>query len=100
MVVLDLLIGFFFFFFLFCNLQEAVQETVVEVGTPCKDQSSRTSEEEEKNQPQEPENMEETPSHGGRLSAAAANEAAAGRTVALNEPTLMLLKSEKCCRDG
>lgn len=69
---------------LFFNLQETDQETVVEVKTPRRGRSSKTTEEAEKDQTKEPENLEETPSRGGRRSGAAAKEAAAGKIVTLN----------------
>lgn len=73
-VVIDVLVGFLF------HLQETDLEKVVEVKKPRRGRSSRTSEEAETDQPQEPEIMEETPTPG--LSGAAATEAAAGEIVA------------------
>lgn len=62
-------------------LQETDQEKVVEVKTPRRGRSSKTSEDAEKDQPKEAEKLEKTPSRGGRRSGAAAKEATDGKII-------------------
>ncbi|XP_070693208.1 biorientation of chromosomes in cell division protein 1-like 1 [Pempheris klunzingeri] len=59
------------------SVEETDQETAVEVKTPRRGRSSKTSEEAERDRPKEPEKLEEAPSRGGRRSGAAAKEAPA-----------------------
>ncbi|KAI3351559.1 hypothetical protein L3Q82_020393, partial [Scortum barcoo] len=59
------------------SAEEADQEKLVEVKTPRRGRSSKTTEEAEKDRPKEQEKLEETPTRGGRRSAAAAKDAAA-----------------------
>ncbi len=62
-------------------LQETDQEKVVEAKTPRRGRSSKPTEEADREQ-------DESPSGDRGHSGAAAKEAAAGRTVTLNDPTI------------
>lgn len=69
----------------------------MEVRTPRRGRSSKTSEEADKERPKEAEKSEETTSSRGRRSGAAAREITAGEIVALNQSTTygLLFRPEK-----
>ncbi|XP_037531121.1 glutamic acid-rich protein, partial [Nematolebias whitei] len=85
------------------SAEETVQEKVMEIETPCREQSFRNTEEEGKDQQQEAATSEEASSCRG----AAAKEAAADKTVETNAEdsvekisTLETAKQEESAADG